>query len=181
MPSVTNQFPSHGHRALHRDKETETQPSRTTQGREGQTLTKMETKRGLTPTRPQLVMLNGSLGTHQAPSPHLWISPGVGRLDSESKELRPNVTANRPHKVTKPRAALPPRFTLVPPSGTPLTKTHPDIHGWGGRLVGGAVGKRSNPLSFPSRSSTRIPIGDKRHPPASSELVRAGWVSGRRA
>lgn len=44
-----------------------------------------ETEKGPTPSRLQLVMLNGSLETHQGPkpglvpsgpSPHLWIRPG---------------------------------------------------------------------------------------------------------
>lgn len=80
----------HGHRALHRDKETDTQTHYTRQGG-AERLTRMKTKRGLTPTRPQLVMLNGSLGT---------LDLGVGRLDSGNKELRPNVTANHPHEAS---------------------------------------------------------------------------------
>lgn len=51
----------------------------------------MEIKRGMTPTRPQLVMLNGSVRT---------LDLGVGRPDSESKELRANVTANDPRKAS---------------------------------------------------------------------------------
>lgn len=81
MPSVTNRFP----RFLATELFTETQTHYTRQGG-AERLTKMETS-----ARPQLVRLNGSVGP---------IDLGVGRLDSESKELRPSVTANHPHKAS---------------------------------------------------------------------------------
>lgn len=72
---------------------------RNTRQEEAETLP--ESKRGSTlPRGPWLVMLNGSPGTHEGPSPTSGLDLGVGRLDSEGKELRPNATANRPHKTS---------------------------------------------------------------------------------
>lgn len=89
MPYVTNQFhedratelfPETSHKK-HTETRRQKQKHNTSQGvgqRDPlkQRLTETETKRGLTSTRLQLVMLNGSLGTHQGPSLHLWIRPG---------------------------------------------------------------------------------------------------------